>query len=418
MWFGRRRLGGCLREWYQSAVTRSAVAPLRFSSTSSLTVTSSAAVTPLDLSYTCRLLDSICGEQHSNLVKRKRVRGAVHRMESSVVDSFAAATVSLTAQQRRELMRHWLRSLAAAVKYLPRQETSLGVSDGVDADRFSPRSSRRARHDAHEGETWSGASPYFSLPTSDLLCVCLRECAMADPTTGPDVLRELLLCAVKLELGEVEVLKHIVHVLTSTDVCRHRTSSEQVELLNIVSLAVKRCKLPLPPLDRVVCVLVGATLSARENLVVLSSIHRLQHMHATDMVAAVSRRAATQTRKYNIKDVVYGLEVAALLPGCNEVFVAGVLLRAGELAPHMSPKQLGAVCKYVSLLSPTRKQNTLSYSCGRELRALLPSLVERTEQLLGRFRLHEARHVLRCFREHKVRHSLIFSRLTPIAEDG
>ncbi|GET92475.1 hypothetical protein, conserved [Leishmania tarentolae] len=418
MWFGRKRLDCCLGKWAKSTVTQSAVAPLRFISTSSATVTSSAAVAPVDLSYTCRLLDSICSAQQSIPIKRKRVRGAVQRMESSVVDSFAAATVSLRTSQKRDMMYQWLRSLAAAVNYLPRQEASLDASQGIEADRFSQRLSRRARHDTHESENWSGASPYFSLPTSDLLCLCLRECAMASPTADPEVLHNLLLCAVKLELGEVEVLKHIVHVLTTTELCRRRTPSEQVELLNIVSLAVKRCKLPLPPLDRVLCVVLGATLSARENLVVLSSIHRLQHMHTVETVAAVSRKAAEQTAEYNIKDVVYGLEVAALLPGCNEVFVAGVLLRAGELAPNMSPKHLGAVCKYVSLLNPSRKQNTFSYSCGRELRALLPLLVERTEQLLGHFRLQEARYVLRCFREHRVRHSLIFSRLTPIAGDA
>ncbi|AIN97875.1 hypothetical protein LPMP_203810 [Leishmania panamensis] len=338
-------------------------------------------------------------------------------MESSVVDSFAATTMSLTTPQRRDFMRHWLRSLAGIVKYLSRQERPFGVPGRVEADRFSPRSSRRARRAPDKDETWSGASPYFSLPASDLLCLCLRESAMADPRTGPDVLRELLLCAVKLELGEMEVLQHIVNVLTNADACRHQTSSEQVELLNSVSLAVKRCKLPRPPLDRVLCILPRATLSVRENLQVLSSIHRLQHTHMTDVVATVSRKAAQQTNEYSVKDVIYGLEVAALLPGCNEVFVAGVLLRAGALAPHMSAKHLGAVCKYVALLNPSRRQNTLSYSCGKELRALLPLLVERTEQLLGHFRLHEARHVLRCFREHKVRHSLIFSRLTPIAVD-
>ncbi|KAG5491835.1 hypothetical protein JIQ42_01744 [Leishmania sp. Namibia] len=415
MWYGQRRLGGFLRRWAKSSTPWIAVAPHRLSSTTSLT--SSATVAPVNLSYTCHLLDSICREPQADPVKRKRVRGAVRQMESSIVDSFAATTMSLTPPQRLDLMRHWLRSLAAAVRYLSRLEDSPRTPENDEGDRFSLRSSRRARHDPHEGETWSGASPYFSLPTSDLLCACLRECAMGDPKTGPEVLRELLLCAVKLELGELEVLQHIVHILTKTDACRHQTPSEQVELLNNVSLAVKRCKLPVPPLDLVLCGVLRTTLSARENLLVLSSIHRLKHTHAADVAAIVSRRAAKQIGEYNFKDVVYALEVAALLPGCNEVFVAGVLKRAGTLAPRMSPKQLGVVCKYVALLNPSRRQNTVAYSCGRELRALMPLLVERAERLLGQFRLHEARYVLRCFREHKVRHSLIFSRLTPIAED-
>ncbi|KAG5468455.1 hypothetical protein LSCM1_02435 [Leishmania martiniquensis] len=416
--YGRRQLGNILRHWAKLSIPGSRVAPYRLFSTTPLTVSSSAASSPVDLSYTCHLLDSIRGEQQADTVKRKRVRGAVRKMEATLVDSFAAATMSLTPQQRLDLMVHWLRSLAAVAKYLSRREDSPCTPESVEVDRFSPRSSKRVRHETREGETWSGASPFFSLPTSDLLCACLRECAMANPRAGPDALRELLLCAVKLELGEVEVLQHIVHALTREDVCRLQTPSEQVELLNYVSLAVKRCKLPLPPLNRVLSALLGATLSARENLLVLSSIHRLKHTHATDVVAVVSRRAAKQTGTYNFKDVVYGLEVAALLPGCTDVFVASVLLRAGALAPLMSPRQLGAVCKYVALLNTSRRKNAVAYSCGRELRSLVPLLVERAERLLGQFRLHEARYVLRCFREHNVRHSLIFSRLTPIAADG
>ncbi|KAG5494136.1 hypothetical protein JKF63_01971 [Porcisia hertigi] len=416
MWYVRRELGSCLRRWAKPVLTPSAATPFLSSSTSALQGTSAVIVSPIRLSNTCHLLHSICNEQQPETVRRRRIRGVIHKMESSIVESFTASTASLTTPQRHDFMRRWLRSLAAVVKYLPRQEASLCAPGGVEAGRFSPRSSRRARHDKDESETWSGASPYFSLVTGDLLCLCLRECAMNDPRAEPAVWRELLLCAVRLELGEVDVLQHIIHLLTNTDVCRHQTCSEQVELLNNVSLAVKRCKIPLPRLDRLLCGLPAATLSPRENLLILSALHRLQHTHAADVVASVSRRAAKQTDEYNIKDVIYALEVAALLPGCNEVFVAGVLTRASALAPDMSPKQLGAVCKYVGLLNPSRRQNTLAHSCGRELRALLPLLVEGAERLLGQFRLREARYVLRCFREHKVRHSLIFSRLTAIME--
>jgi hypothetical protein len=345
-------------------------------------------------------------------------------MEADVVNSFAAASAVLAPNQTKEVvLRRWLRSLARSVEYLPRRETHSIAEEGeVEPGRFSTRPPRfhdRSARRGDDADEWSGASPFFSLQTSDVLCLCLRECAMgAAASTQPDALLELLKCAVALELGEVEVLQHIVYALTKANVCRQRSPSEAVQLLHFISLAVKRCKLPPPPLDRVLSVLPSSTLTSRENLMVLSALHRIPTAHAGDVVASVSRKAATQAAAYNVKDVVYGLEVSAMLAGCNEVYVAAILDRTSELAPTMTPRQLGSVCKYVSLLSPSRRHDTLALSCGTELRRLLPLLVERAEQLLGQFHLRDSRNVLRCFREHKVRHSLIFSRLTPIAEDN
>ncbi|KAK7197091.1 hypothetical protein NESM_000654100 [Novymonas esmeraldas] len=415
MWHTQRVLGTCLRRSARPAAAAGVATPLRLRAS---VASSDAAAGPVCLHYTCRLLRSICAQSQSEEVKHRRLRGAVLRLESSVVDSFSAAMAPLAAGERRELMLRWLRSMASATRYLHRQEASSFMeADGVEVGRFSPRAPRHARHDTDDGETWSGASPYFSLATSDLLCLCVRECAMADARTDHATLRELLGCAVQLELGDVEVLQHIVHALTKADACRNQSPSEQVQLLCHVSLAVKRCKLPTPPLDRVLCVLPRATLNARESLQVLSSLHRLKHAHAIDVVASVSRKAARQAEEYNGKDVVFALEAAALLPGCSDVFVGCVLRRTGTLAATMTSQQLGAVCKYVALLNPSRHQNTLAHSCGAELRCLLPLLVERAETLVGTLSMNEARYVLRCLREHKVRHSLLFSRLTPVTED-
>ncbi|KPA82533.1 hypothetical protein ABB37_03576 [Leptomonas pyrrhocoris] len=421
MLFTRRSLGTCVRH----TGPFSGKAPLYLSirccaTTSSVSLTHSSTVpqSNVSLSYTCRLLDTICGADQPTFVKRKRIQGAVRKMEAGIVDSFAAASSTVSPAEKQKLLRRWLQSLSHSVEYMPRLE-SCGADDATEPERFSSRSPRRSRHtSAGDAETWSGASPFFSLQTSDVLCLCLRECVMNVVDTQPELLQELLEYAVVLELGDAEVLQHMLHALTKTDVCRRRTAAEVVQLLHYISLAAKRCKLPAPPLDRLLSVLSGATLTARESLMVLCALHRIPTVHAGDVVTSVSRKAAAQASTYNVKDVVYGLEISALLAGCNVAYAAAVLDRAGVLAPSMTPRQLGSVCKYVALLNTTRRQNTLAYSCGAELRRLLPLLVERAEQLLGQFHLRDSRNVLRCFREHKVRHSLIFSRLTPLAEDS
>ncbi|KAL7695998.1 hypothetical protein NQL31_004272 [Lotmaria passim] len=438
MWSVRRNLSTCLRRGFPLLTMKTSLAPTvrccTTSSTQLLHRSTPSLEKGIGLSYTCRLLNSICAAEQPYAVKRKRIRGAVHKMEAGIVDSLAVAKASLGAEERRELMRRWLRALSRSVMYLPRCDEGHNGEGMAEAGVFSSSTRRHSSGSAvaatsDEAAAWSGASPFFSLQTNDVLCLCLRECVLGgaadvqhderrnDLRSRHDYMRELLKDAVTLELGDVEALQHLVHVLTTVEACRHHTPMEAVQLLHDISLAVKRCKLPAPPLDRLLSVLPGATLSARESLMVLGALHRISTVHAGDVVASVSRKATAQVPSYNVKDVVYGLEVAALLPGCHEAYARAVLDRAGVLAPSMTPRQLGAVCKYVALLNPTCRQNTLAYSCGTELRRLLPLLVERAEQLLGHFHLRDSRNVLRCFREHKVRHSLIFSRLTPVAED-
>ncbi|KPI88236.1 hypothetical protein ABL78_2660 [Leptomonas seymouri] len=422
MWWARRGFGACVRRAMPFRVEVPRLPSVRcFTTTPSsspLAPTSDVSQSSVSLSYTCRLLDNIRGSNQSVSVKRKRIRGAVHKMEAGVVDSFAAASATLLPAEKHELMRQLLQSLSQSVEYLARHE-GCRKGDVEESERFSSRSPRRHRHTSTgDVEVWSGASPFFSLRTNDILCFCLRECAMDVGDTQPVLLQELLKYAVVLELGDVEVLQHMAHALTTVDACRQRTTAELVQLVHYISLAVKRCKLPAPPLDRLLSSLSVATLNARENLVVLGALHRMPTVRAGDVVASVSRRAAAQVSAYNVKDVVYGLEVSALLAGCSEVYASALLDRAGVLAPATTPRQLGSICKYVALLNPSRRDNNMAYSCGAELRRLLPLLVERAEQLLGQFHLRDSRSVLRCLREHKVRHSLLFSRLTPLAEDN
>lgn len=367
---------------------------------------------PITFHYTASLLDTIMQSPQSYHVKQKRALNAIAKLNGDIVSSFALTSVATSNRSKPDQCLHLLRSLSRVRPLLVKHEDA-SVSSSL---RRSASSRAGAAADALQ-EPWTAASPFFSLEMNDVLCLCLRECVYSNEVVSSQSFLELLSIAVLLELGDTVVLQHIIETLTKPSECRRRSLSDQVELLRLISLAVKRCKLPQPRLDRVLCVLPGSVLSSRASLVVLSSLLRLRYFYATDVIGSVSRKAVHYANDYTAQDVVFALEVCALLPGCNEVFAGSVLNRCAALAPSFTPKQLGTCCKYIALLNPSRRTSSIASTCSSELRALLPMLVERAVELLGEFNLREAQCVLRCFREHHVRHSLIFSKLTPIAGD-
>lgn len=303
--------------------------------------------------------------------------------------------------------------------------TSLRLSSHYMDSHHSERRSGAGAAGAHAfmtpedaDTTWSGVSPFFSAELSDALCVCLRQ-AVQSTTLSSDDLRELLDCAVTLELSDAAALQSIVRQLTSREYCATCETKDLVETLRLLSLAVKRCKLQPPPLDHIFCRLPSEkALSPRDALQVLSSLVRLRkNQSAVEVGNAVSRRAVPGVSTYTVKDIVFGLEAIAILNTCHEAYAGEVLSRCTELVPTMSPKAVGDVSKYVTFLQPHRPSHNVAVSCSREIRRLLPALERRAEALLGQFSLRDARCVLRCFTEHKVRHSILFSRLTPYVSD-
>lgn len=372
---------------------RSRPRPLRSSASSS----SSA---PSVLSH-CRLLARILRGGDEDAVKARRVRGVVRQLEAHHVDWLARDFVSAPPAQ---VGRAALEALALSVAYLSRQ-------------RSGSRSSSFA--DASDDAEWVGSTPFFSPELSDALALCFQHAAHDRAATVADDLA-LLDCTVRLELADGDTLGYLVGRVVSRSACAGRSPEALVEVLRLVSLAVKRCKLTTtPPMEHVLAPLPSAQLSARDALQVLSSLLRLKHaVWAIDVGEAVSRRSVPQVRRYTARDVIYGLEAVALLDSCSEVYAAAVLDRCAELAPSLTAPQLGDVAKYVALLNPTRRSgNTVALACENELSRTLPAMVERAEQLIGTFTIRDARCVLRCLSEHRVRHTMVFSRLTPLISE-
>lgn len=330
-------------------------------------------------------------------VKRRRVAEAVGVLLEQLTSLDTMTLLDQTANA--ELCGILLQSLALAAHFLPRT--------------YAPREPLDAFTEREEVQSWAGSSPYFPTAVNDALCLCLVRAAT--PTAAPRDLRGLLESAVCLELAETETLQLICQRLTSREAVQRATPAELVDTLRLISLAVKRCKLQTPAVDRVLCQLVASTLTPRESLHVLSSLLRLKEKRAVEVCATVSRKAVPHTAAYSAKDLSYALAAITYLTGCNEVYAGAVLTRCTTLAPTMSPTELGDVCKYVGLLNPTRRTNDVATTCAKELSRLLPALANRAEQLVGSFSFRDARYVLRCLTQHKVRHSLLFSRLTPIA---
>lgn len=370
-----------------------------------------AAPTQLGFRAHAHILQGICRSHDPPVNKRRRVHGVVRKLEERHIEWLGELHIVNPAASGRDCA-----ALLAALR------TARPFLHTHRLQRSGGANNREARHfiPAEEAESdWTGVSPYFLPEVSDALCLCLRLSSEAY-RDRPDKLLVLLDCAVSLELGDTEAMQTLVIGLTARDHCANCSAHELVDTLRLLSLAVKRCKLQPPPLDHIFCRLPSEkAISPRESLHVLSSLVRLRNnQRAVEVGSAVSRNAVSGVPEYGVKDVVFGLEAVAILNVCHETYAAAVLDRCTDLAPVMSTKELGDVCKYVGLLQPHRPTNNVALSCGREMRRVLPALEARAEQLLGTFSLRDARYVLRCFSQHKARHSILLSRLTPYANDS
>ncbi|KEG15438.1 hypothetical protein DQ04_00071060 [Trypanosoma grayi] len=332
----------------------------------------------------CRLVQRITESQNPEYLKRKRIRGVLRKMETNHMEWLEECGP-------RECVL-LLKALAGASRYLGRDHSA---TMGVPYD-----------------DDWSGASPHFSPGFNDWLCAALQR--SAQHASGAEERIALLAAAAELELADTPVLQQLCQPLTSREYTANASPADLVSVLRVSSLLVKRCRMPLPPLNHVLFRLMTAKLDSRQSLTVLSSLLRLRERHGVEVVRAVSRRATDHVATYTPRDVVYALEAIALLNCCHEAYTGAVLDRCTELHAVLQPTELGSICKYVAMLNSSRTNNDAALSCAKELRRLLPALLNRTEQLLGRFSLRDARCILRCFEQHKIHHSVVFSRLTPL----
>ncbi|KAG8349101.1 hypothetical protein ERJ75_000712900 [Trypanosoma vivax] len=341
-----------------------------------------------DLASHCALIQKVMDSSDGVQVKRRRIRGIVEKIEANYIHWLHNCGV----KESKQL----LISLTKSVRYLERRQQN--------TVHFERR------------ENWSGASPYFSTAVSDWLCVLLERCVRQ--ASCPEEYRALLSAAAALELSDTQTLCHLCRQLTVLEYTSAASVEEVVDVLHFISLLVKRCRMPIPQLNNLLLRLPAAPLSARQSLVVLSSLLRLRRRNSDDVVCIVSRRAAESVATYTARDVIYALEAIALLDSCHEKYAGAVLNRCTTLCPVLKPADLGSICKYVALLNTSRYGNDTALSCASQLRRLLPALLERTEALLGRFSVRDAHYVLRCLEQHKVHHSVVFSRLSPLVCDS
>ncbi|EPY21749.1 hypothetical protein STCU_08506 [Strigomonas culicis] len=331
-----------------------------------------AAPPPDRISQHIRLLDEIGASAAPAWRKKKRVQGVVSALKRHHIDWFAEVVSDERAFPA--VASRLLVSLTRVSPFL----TPL------------PTEGQHARQGWSDGEeVWAAASPYFTGDLNDVLCLCLQVSAHGTQSGEEEL--ALLRAAVVLQLADVEALQYLCTKLTGRPLLAQFDRSRHVEVLKLISLGVKRCKMPAPPLDYLFSQLAVAALTPREKIEVLSSLLRLKEVAATELCGIVSRKATADVAHYTVKDVLYALEALSFLEGCNSAFGGAVLDRCAALSPQLRPHELGDACKFVALLNPRRPRIHIGTSCAKELRRLLPALVERTQTVLGQCSVRDAR---------------------------
>lgn len=259
-----------------------------------------------------------------------------------------------------------------------------------------------------DGDFYGG----LSLSLHRLLSLCLRT-ASSTPLKQSEIL-SLLSSAVDLGLHS-EAVDQLCRKAISTECLHDRTPPRELATtLRLLSLAVKRCQVVPPSLFTLFSHISAASqIENRDVLQILSSLVRLQSAFDIDVARSVSRRGVDHVAHYTTRDVVFALTAIAYLPQMDERYTTEVLCRCAQLCPGLNAASLGDVSKYVALLHPGRKRNTVAHFCEPEIRRVVYAIADRSQQLLFQFRLRDAKYVLRCLKQHNVKHSLVFSSLVP-----
>ena len=261
---------------------------------------------------------------------------------------------------------------------------------------------------------WSGSSPYFS---DDALIVLSAWLSTAEASvTCPRDRLMLLTAAVQLEVGDVRTLHALARSVCGKAAVSRWSTSELCKVVHVVSLALKRRKATPPDLTYVLAAIAAQKdLTVYDALRVLTALVRIRERRCWDVADTVSRRLAAKVDSFTNSELVFAIEIVALLDGCNEQFAVRVIDSCVTRASSFSPKNVADVCKYIAIIGKSSTRGDLANSIlSRGLRRLLPALVQRADALLGKFSLRDARCVMRCFQAFDMRHSIVFSQLTPL----
>lgn len=336
----------------------------------------------------CRLLNEINSSSANLYTKQRRARGVVGKLERDVAEWLEPASDG--SQRSRGTFTSLLVTLAS-IRHLLQDPGASGSSHSLEA-----------------GREWTGCSRFCTPEFNDILNVC-AESALKESSSHKASLK-LLEAIVLLELpgGPLETLcRRVAH----SDCLTELSTVECQRALQLISLGVKHCKISAPPLLPLFSRLSSAELDQRGTLSVLSSLVRLKSPQATGLTRLISRRSIGHVESFSTQDVIFALTAAAFLPNVDEVYRCQVIDRCAQLCPSLTASEVGDVCKYVGLLNASRRTINVSTSCELAIKRLLLFLASRCHQLESQFSLRDARYVLRCFKQHDVRHSIVFFKL-------
>jgi hypothetical protein len=267
-------------------------------------------------------------------------------------------------------------------------------------------------------------SPYLSNDFADFLAAWMdRSVIHANPPLSKRPYQEVLdlveTCTF-LHVGGDATLREAGNILTTTSALKALSMDQVVQALDSLTLVTKRVGIVyVRGISNILTRIGYNELTLRQGLVVLSSLVRVKEERSLEVVRLVTRKSIPFVSRYSHHDIIFGLRAAAFLHNVHEGYATSLIAAATAKVPTMSPSTLGALCHLMELMKGSKRSAHLLHGTAlREVNRLMPAILERTKQLLGRFSLKDARYVMRCLTLFKTRHSVVFAELTRLITEG
>ena len=277
-------------------------------------------------------------------------------------------------------------------------------------------------HNPREGN--SSRSPYLSNEFADFLAAWMdRSVAGAQPPLSKRPHHEVLDLAetcIFLHIGGDSTFREIGNILTSPAALKSLPIDEVLQVLDALTLVTKRIGIVyVRGISNVLSRIGSNDLTPRQGLIVLSGLVRVKEERSLEVVRNVTRKGIPHIANYSPQDIVFGLRAATFLHNVHEAYATNLIAAATAKAPLMSPSTLGSLCHLLEIMKGSkRSSHLLTGTAQREVNRLMPAILERTKQHIGKFSLRDARYVMRCLTVFKMRHSVVFAELTALITEG
>lgn len=347
--------------------------------------------------------------------KRRRITGILRKLE---LDAPSWLLPSLTVENT-----HTKPSSFHGSEVLP-PELMVSFLSAIASAKFLFRGVSSTASDAGPGTP--AVNPYeVSDSFQDFVALCVgvgaRDDRFSSSSSSPSPALyarwlSLLSAAVLLEASGTQ-LEALCQKLAAPESLSHATPAMLSTALHWISLAVKRCEMVPPVLLPLFARVMEVPRWERpEVLSILSSLVRLRSTYDMEVAHRVSRLGMSHVPQYTTKEVVFGLTSMAYVSHIHEGYGRAVLQRCLEVLPEVPAKEMGDIAKFVALLNTnTRRHHTMALACGPSIRRVVYAIADRSQELLGTFSFREAKYVLRCLKQHDVKHALVFASLVPVA---